>query len=149
MICKLLWYSFYLFKVIVYVNSILHLVSQIQGGTVVTCPPIVLLGRAQVALWCLWASPGMSPMPSLALVISCFDAVRWECRGGWGGGWVGWWVMVVGRAYLNSASLAPSSHCGLCTLILCAGTRDPLMNRYVARTKVITILLLMYPHVFV
>ena len=57
--------------------------------------------------------------------------------GGWGG-----WVVVVGRAYLNSARPAPSSHCGLCTLILCAGTRDPLMHRCVARTKVVAILLM-------
>ena len=35
-----------------------------------------------------------------------------------------------------------------CTLIRCAGTRDPRMQRLVARTKAIEILLLMYPHVF-
>ena len=51
-------------------------------------------------------------------------------------------------AYLNSTKLAPSSHCGLCTLILCAGTHDPLIHRCVARTKVIAILILTYPHVF-
>ena len=69
------------------------------------------------------------------------------------GGWVGWvvggsWFVVVGCAYLNSTRPDPSSHCGLCTLIFCAGTSDPLMHQCVARTKVIVILLLSYPHVF-
>ena len=41
----------------------------------------------------------------------------------------------------------PSSHWGRCTLIRCAGTRNPVMQRWVARTKVIAILLLTYPHV--
>ena len=50
--------------------------------------------------------------------------------------------------YLNRASPAPSSHCGLCTLILCAGTRDPLMHRWVARTSVMATLLVTYPHVY-
>ena len=56
--------------------------------------------------------------------------------------------MVVVRAYLNNARPDPSSHCGFCTLILCAGTRDPLMHRCAARTKVIAILLLLYPRIF-
>ena len=47
--------------------------------------------------------------------------------------------MVVVRAYLNKARPDLSYHCGLCTLILCAGTCDPLMHRCVARTKVIAI----------
>ena len=50
---------------------------------------------------------------------------------------VGGGFMVVVRAYLNNASPAPSSHWGLCSLILCAGTRDPLMYQCVAHTKVI------------
>ena len=33
-------------------------------------------------------------------------------------------------------------------MIPCAGTLDPRMQRWVARTKVIKILLLTYPHVF-
>ena len=55
---------------------------------------------------------------------------------------------MVWSAYLNSARSALYSHCSLCTLILCAGTRDPLMHQCVAHTKVIAILLLTYPHVF-
>ena len=77
-----------------------------------------------------------------------------------------WWVAVMGRciqgnevsrevcwlgepwnAYLKRLSPAPSSHWSVCTLILCAGTLDPRMQRWVARTKVIAILLLTYPHV--
>ena len=68
--------------------------------------------------------------------------------GGGGVGGVGGWIMVVVSAYLNNSRPAPSSHCGLCTLILCAGTCDPLMHRCVARTKVIAILLFTYPNVF-
>ena len=52
------------------------------------------------------------------------------------------------RAYLNWSSPVPSSHCGRCTLTRCARTQDPHMQRWVARTKVIAILLLTYPHVF-
>ena len=51
------------------------------------------------------------------------------------------------RTYLNRLILALSSHYGRCTLILCAGTLDPRMHWCVACTKVITILLLTYPHV--
>ena len=76
-----------------------------------------------------------------------------------------WWLVVVGgcmrgievsggvgclcetwSAYLNSFSPVPSSHWGCCTLIWCAGTQDPCMQQWVARTKVISILLLTYPH---
>ena len=78
-----------------------------------------------------------------------------------------WWLVVVGGcmcgfgvlegvgcyfdpwlAYLNRFSPVASSHCGRCTLIQCAGTRDPCMQRWVTRTKVIAILLLTYQHVF-
>ena len=77
-----------------------------------------------------------------------------------------WWLVVVGgcmrgievpggvgwlceprRAYLKRFSPAPSSHWGRYTLIRCACTRDPRMQRWVVRTKVIAILLLTYPHV--
>ena len=77
-----------------------------------------------------------------------------------------WWVTVMGRcirgnevsrelgwleepwrAYLKRLSPAPSSHWGSCTLFRCAGTRDPRMQRWVARTKVIAILPLAYPNV--
>ena len=78
-----------------------------------------------------------------------------------------WWLVVVGgcmrgigvlgrvgllcetwRAYLNRFRPAPSSHCGCCTLIRCAGTQDPRMQRWVLRTKLIAILLLTYSHIF-
>ena len=78
-----------------------------------------------------------------------------------------WWLVVVGgcmhgigelggvgwfcepwSAFLNRFSPAPSSHCGRCTLIRCAGTQDPRMKWWVTRTKVIAILLLTYLHVF-
>ena len=77
-----------------------------------------------------------------------------------------WWMTVMGRcirgnevsrevgwlgepwhAYLKRLIPAPSSHWGRCTLIGCVGTRDPCMQRWVMRTKVIAILLLTYPHV--
>ena len=50
-------------------------------------------------------------------------------------------------SYLQRLSPAPSSHCGRCTLIRCAVTRDPRMQQWLARNKVIAILLLAYPHV--
>ena len=62
-----------------------------------------------------------------------------------------WWLVVVGgcmRAYLKRFIPAPSSHWGRCTLIRCSGTQDPRIQRWVARTKVIAILILTYPHVF-
>ena len=51
------------------------------------------------------------------------------------------------RAYLKRFILVPSSRCRICILILRAGTLDPCMNRCVACTKVMELLLLEYPHV--
>ena len=50
-------------------------------------------------------------------------------------------------AYLNMLSLAPSCHCGRWTLILCSDTLDPWMHRFMAHTKVMAILLLLYSNV--
>ena len=50
-------------------------------------------------------------------------------------------------AYLNRFIHVPYSHCGRCTLIRCAGTRDPRMQWWVERTKAIAILILTYPHI--
>ena len=58
------------------------------------------------------------------------------------------WLCETWHAYLNRFIPAPSSHCGRCTLIRCAGTRYPCMQWWVVHTKVIAILLLTYPHVF-
>ena len=119
-----------------------------QGGQLYSVPPNVACSGAGCSLVpvCL---PWGVPCAVVGPVLSCFDAVRTLYRGG-GGGCVGGesWFVMVWSAYLNSASPAPSSHCGLCTLILCAGTCDPRIHRCVARTKVIAILILMYPHVF-
>ena len=82
-----------------------------------------------------------------ALVL-LWEGGGWRGGGGWGGGGGG--VVVWGlrpAIYLNRARPAPSSHCGLCTLILCAGIRDPLMHLWVARTIVMETLLVTYPHV--
>ena len=53
-------------------------------------------GLDRVDLCCLCPTPGMPPVPSSAIGISCFDAVRGEFRGGLGGlggGGVGlWWL---------------------------------------------------------
>ena len=51
------------------------------------------------------------------------------------------------RPYMNRLIPAPSYYCGRRTLILCAGTLDPWMHRWVELTKVMTILLLIYPQV--
>ena len=50
-------------------------------------------------------------------------------------------------AYLKRFILAPSSHFGSCTLILCAVNLDPRMDQSVACTNVMKILLLMYPYI--
>ena len=117
-----------------------------QGSTGVSCPPLVSSGLV------LWVSTvGWSFFyRRLFCLFSCthrLGLIR-GCGGGcWlgGGGCVG---VCIASSYLNSASTASSSHCGLCTLILCAGTRDPRIQRWVDRTKVIAIRLLTYPHVF-
>ena len=57
------------------------------------------------------------------------------------------WLCDPWRDYLNRFSPAPSSHCGRCTLIWCAGTWDLSMQPWVEHTKVIAILLLTYLHV--
>ena len=76
----------------------------------------------------------------LLAMVGCFLGNEVSRGLGWLGGAL--------RAYLKRLSPAPSSHWGRCTLIQCTGTRDPCMQRWVARTKVIAILLLTYPHVF-
>ena len=74
---QLVYYSFLLFlKVIVYVNSNVYLLYQLQGGTGVPCPPLVLPVQEACATWCLCASLGVAPVPSSALVYSWFYAVR-------------------------------------------------------------------------
>ena len=118
-----------------------------KGGKLYLVPPSVPwlgAGCPLVPVGLPWGLPCAVAGPCYFM----FNAVRCEYRGGWGVEWVGGWFVVVGRAYLNSATPALSSHCGLCTLILCAGTRDLLMHRCVARTKVILILLLTYLHIF-
>ena len=69
-------------------------------------------------------------------------------QGRCGVGWVGGLGCGGVESLPEQSQACPISHCSLCTLILCAGTRDPLMHRCVARTEVISILLLTYPHVF-
>ena len=52
-----------------------------------------------------------------------------------------------GRAYHRFFIRSVSSHLWCCTLIQCAGTLEPRIHWCVARTKVIPILILTYPHV--
>ena len=67
---------------------------------------------------------------------------------------VGWFGVEVSRgfgfsqrAYMKRFSPAPSSHCGHCTLILCSDTLDPRIQRCMAHTKMMAIILLMFPKV--
>ena len=106
------------------------------GGTGVSCPPLCILSGVSSLFF------------SLLFVLSYGGSCDLVWGVGWG--WGGCGVLVYGGvpcSYLNRDSPAPSSHCGLCTLILCAGTRDPLMHRWVARTIVMATLLVTYPHV--
>ena len=60
-------------------------------GDSCTLSPLVLPGRALVALCCQQAPAGMSPMPSSAIVKLCVGSVRGVCRGWGGGGGLWWW----------------------------------------------------------
>ena len=120
-------------KVRVYYYSSYSLSLRCLGRTGVPCPPL----------------RGLSGVSSLFFSgCAVLWRVMWFGVGGVRG--CGCGVLVYGGgpcSYLNRASPAPSPHCGLCTLILCAGTRDPLMHRWVARTIVMATLLVTYPHV--
>ena len=139
---------FYFLKVIVYVNSNVYLLYHLQGGTDVLCYLLLLPVQAAFPPWCLSASLGVAPVPLSALESLWFFADWTGFMGGVGGWLVGVCQFDVLSAYLNRANPAPSSHCGLCTLILCAGNIYPRIHRCVARTKVMAILLLKYSHVF-
>ena len=97
----------------------LYLLLCIHGGFVLSFP------RSAIGGWWWWAGV----------------CGQLRCLGGVGWLWEPW------CSYLNRFSPAPSSHWGLCKLIQCAGTQYPHMQRWVARTKVIAILLLIYTHV--
>ena len=104
-----------------------------EGGTGVPCHPSLALMEpiCTVCRLFIWLS------------YDFFDVV-------WRGFWVverGGWCGDTWSAYLKRFIHAPSSHWGICTLIRFAGTLDTCKQRWVARTKVTTILLLMYPHV--
>ena len=103
-----------------------------KGGQVYPVPPSLTSWRPcfVVSPLCLWR---------LVVVVGCMQGI--EVSEGVG------WLCEPWRAYLKRFSPAPSYHWGPCTLIRCAGTQDPRMQRWVARTKVIAILLLTYPHV--
>ena len=57
----------------------------LKGGQLYPAPPLVIPGLARVALYCLWAPPGISPVTLSAIVTLCFDAVTGGCRGSVGG----------------------------------------------------------------
>ena len=65
----------------------------ITGGTGVPCPPLVLPDQSLWAAWCLYASLGLAPVPSLALVsfwfFRCLDPIL-----GFGVGLVGGGVLI-------------------------------------------------------
>ena len=91
-----------------------------------TCPPFLALMAPSFILLHLVTTPPLA-------VVSCGVFRFWGCcvLGYWGG--LRGVVDLVGfgpcRAYLKRFSPAPSSHLGRCTLIRCAGTLDPCMQR--------------------
>ena len=101
----------------------------VKGGQVYPVPPSLSSRRPcfVVSLICLWW---------LVVVGRCLRGI--EVSGGVG------WLCEPWRAYLKRFSPAPFSHWGRCTLIRCVGTQDLCMQRWVARTKVIEVLLLTY-----
>ena len=104
----------------------------LKGGQVYPIPPSLYSQRP-----CFVVSPLF--LWWLVVVGGCMRGI--EVSGGVGWLWGPW------RAYLKRSIPAPSSHWGRCTLIRCAGTRDPHMQQWVERTKVIAIPLLTYTQV--
>ena len=116
----------------------------IKEGQVYPVPPSLL------------PQPACRPLILLSIVRLASDFLRFNvcfgCYKGleWGGvGWRGRGLCIDSWGpHLKSFSPAPSSHWGRCTLIRCAGKRDPRKKKCVARTKVMATLILTYPHVF-
>ena len=92
----------------------------------------------------LLPQPAFRPLVMLSIVSLASDFPRFNVcfflLSGVGMGGVGWRVRGVcidsWVPHLKSFIPAPSSHWGRCTLIRCAGTRDPRKQQCVARTNV-------------
>ena len=117
-----------------------------QGGTGVSCTPFSAVLDPSCALSGTVGSTIYLMVISFILLYRIRPSEPMYIRG-WGavGALLG--LGISQRSYLNRLTPTPFSHCRRWTLILCAGTLDPWMNRCVERTKLMAIILLTYPHV--
>ena len=102
-----------------------------------------------ISIFCALMAPSYSHSGIFCIVeihVQSNSLCTGMAKGAWGGVRTSSGLRISRRAYLKRLSPAPSSHCGRWMLILCAGTLDPRMHRCVARTKVMAILILTYPH---
>ena len=110
------------------------------GGSGVPCPPFSVV----VAPSCTIYGPVCTAICLMVLSFSFMFRISLSDPMGWGGG-LAWYGDLMARLpeQVEPGAILPLKHC---TLILCTGTLDPHMHRCVARTKVMVILLLTYPH---
>ena len=113
------------------------LIFFLKEGLVYPFTPFLLLRRS----FCHLVPFALVVCGSAVMISLEWGVGGFEFVGGGGG-------LLCRSAYLKRLIPAPSFHWGRCTLIQCAGTRGPRMQRWVARTKVIVVLILTYPHVF-
>ena len=106
----------------------------LKGGAGVTCPPLCALMDPSYYTSCIfylflfpvkWKTFCPKMANGIWVSVSTLSCL-----------WISW------CAYLKRLIPAPFSHCGCWTLLFCADTLDPLIHPFVARTKVMAILLL-------
>ena len=126
-----------------YYNGLIFYI--LYGGQVYHVPLVCRGWSVVCPIWsCMWDQLLAGALFAIAMLAY---AVRPDVFEGLGGVKVLLGLGFSRWAYLNRLIPAPSSYCMRCTLILCSGTLYSWMQRCVARTKVMTILLLTYPHV--
>ena len=104
--------------------------TEYQGTYYVWWSRVHPKGWVLMPTFCFWSSRA----GSLEIPVEYYFVKFWPCLG------------IFKCDYREMFSPAPSYHCSSCTLIRGTVARDPPMNRCVPRTKVIEILILIYPH---
>ena len=110
-----------------------------QGGAGVPCPPFCDLMDplySHSSIFCIMEIPVQSEAFCPGIAKGVWDRVRTSSG-----------LRISRRAYLKWLIPAPSSHCRHWTLILCTGTLDPRIHRFMAHTKFMATLLLTYLHI--
>ena len=107
-------------------------------------PPLVCLSGSLVFSGIFCVSGCYPVVPRISLCQIGPSALGWLIC--WGGVRTSSGLRISWSPYLKRLIPAPSSHDRRWILILCAGTINPRMHRFVARTKVMANLLLTYLH---